>query len=179
MQEMENRAFLNQITKLGFRDGKAQQPEFINLEPLPPQHPEKGMALATPYAIQISSDDSTLVASAAGSDKLFTVDANSGEVLGRVPVGAVPRGIALENSDDGRPSRAWVYNAVADTVSVIDLSDTSSPKVAGFVKLDDPTHRQVKLGRTWFNSTPPLHRPARFPVKVATLTTTPTSCCGC
>lgn len=28
--------------------------EFFNLEPLPPQYPEKDMALATPYAIQIS-----------------------------------------------------------------------------------------------------------------------------
>lgn len=151
MKEMENRAFLNQITKLGFRDGSAQKPEFINLEPLPPKHPEKGMALATPYAVQISGDDSTLVAVAAGSDKLFTVDAESGEVLGRVPVGTVPRGIALENTDDGKPARAWAYNAVANTVSLIDVSNTASPKVAGFVKLEDPTHRQVKLGRTWFN----------------------------
>ena len=151
LKEMENRAFLNQITKLGFQDGSVQKPEFLNLEPLPPKHPEKDMALATPYAVQISDDDSTLVAVAAGSDKLFTVDAESGEVLGRVPVGAVPRGIALENTDDGRPARAWVYNAVANTVSLIDLSNTARPKVAGFVKLDDPTHRQVKLGRTWFN----------------------------
>lgn len=151
MKEMENRAFLNQITLVGFKDGTAQKPEFINLEPLPPKHPEKGMALATPYAVQISGDDSTLVASAAGSDKLFTVDAKSGDVLGRVPVGAVPRGIALENGDNGRPSRAWVYNAVADTVSLVDLSDIANPEVAGFVKLEDPTHRQVKLGRTWFN----------------------------
>lgn len=151
MKEMENRAFLNQITKVGFDGGSAQQPELINLEPLPPQHPEQGMALATPYAIEISGDDSTLVATAAGSDKLFTVDAATGEVLGRVPVGAVPRGIALEHDDNGKLSRAWVYNAVADTVSMIDLSDSTAPKVAGFVKLDDPTHRQVKLGRTWFN----------------------------
>jgi len=151
IKEMENRAFLNQVTRVGLRDGEVEQPDFFNLEPLPPQHPEKGMALATPYAIQISADDSTLVASAAGSDKLFTIDAESGEVLGRVPVGAVPRGIALESTDEGKASRAWVYNAVANTVSLIDISDTSSPMVAGFVKLDDPTHRQVKLGRTWFN----------------------------
>lgn len=151
MKEMENRAFVNQITKLDFQAGDDRKPEFINLEPLPPKHPDKSTALATPYAIQISDDDSTLVASAAGSDKLFTVDANSGEVLGRVAVGAVPRGIALENTNDGKLSKAWVYNAVANTVSMIDLSDTSGPKVSGFVKLDDPTHRQAKLGRTWFN----------------------------
>ncbi len=176
MKEMENRAFLNQITKVRIPEPNARASgdpdetdandrpaasavgshgqtaiEFINLEPLPPEHPEKGMALATPYAIQVSDDDSTLVATAAGSDKLFTVDAKSGEVLGRVPVGAVPRGVALEHADDGKPTRAWVFNAVANTVSLIDLSDTTRPKVSGFVKLDDPTHRQVKLGRTWFN----------------------------
>ena len=151
IKEMENRAFLNQITKVDFSNGKSQKPEFLNLEPLPPKHPEKGMALATPYAITVSGDDSTLVASAAGSDKVFTVDAQSGKVLGRVPVGAVPRGIALVDRKDGKPSQAWVYNVVANTVSVVDVSDVTSPKIAGFVKLKDPTHRQVKLGRTWFN----------------------------
>ena len=129
-------------------DGKV---DFINLEPLPPKHPEKGKALATPFAIQISDDDSTLVVSAAGSDKLFTVDASTGAVLGRIAVGAVPRGIALENAEDGKASQAWVLNAVANTVSVVDVSDPANPQVAGFVRLEDPTHRQVKLGRTWFN----------------------------
>ncbi len=151
MKELDNRPFLNQITKLEFNNGTPAEPEFINLEPLPPAQPEKGKALATPYAVEISGDDSTLVAVAAGSDKLFTVDAESGKLLGRVPVGAVPRGIALENTQDGKPARAWVYNAVANTVSLIDLSNSARPKVAGFVKLEDPTHRQVKLGRTWFN----------------------------
>ena len=151
MKEMENRAFLNRITKVGFQDGSAGEPEFINLEPLPPKHPDKGQALATPFAIQISADDSTLIATAAGSDRLFTVDAETGRVLGHTPVGAVPRGIALENNQTGGPSQAWVYNAVANTVSVVSLSDPTQPKVAGFVRLEDPTHRQVKLGRTWFN----------------------------
>ncbi|MEK6237992.1 MAG: ankyrin repeat domain-containing protein, partial [Planctomycetales bacterium] len=151
LAELENRAFLNQITRVGFKNGSAEKPEFIDLEPLPPMQPKKGQALATPFAIQVSDDDATLVVSAAGSDKLFTVDAASGEVLGRVPVGAVPRGIALENDDDGKASRAWVYNAVANSVSVVDVSDRASPRIVGFVPLKDPTHRQVKLGRTWFN----------------------------
>jgi YVTN family beta-propeller protein len=151
LKELENRAFLNQITSVGFEGGSAAKPKFIDLEPLPPVQPEKGQALATPFAIQISDDDSTLIVSAAGSDKLFTVDTASGAVLGRVAVGAVPRGIALENIEGGKASRAWVLNAVANTVSVIDVSNPASPKVVGFVPLKDPTHRQVKLGRTWFN----------------------------
>ena len=151
LKEMQNRAFLNQITSVSFKKGKAEKPRFINLEPLPPTHPKPGKSLATPFAIQVSADDSTLVVSAAGSDKLFTVDANSGKVLGRIPVGAVPRGIALESSKNGQPSRAWVFNAIANTVSVVDLSDTAKPKIAGFIPLKDPTDRQIKLGRTWFN----------------------------
>jgi YVTN family beta-propeller protein len=151
LAELENRAFLNQITRVGFKDGSAEKPDFIDLEPLPPRQPEKGMALATPFAIQISEDDATLVVSAAGSDKIFTVDAASGSVLGRIAVGVVPRGIALENGEDGQASRAWVLNAVANTVSVVDVSDPANMQVVGFIPLEDPTHPQVKLGRTWFN----------------------------
>ena len=151
LAEMQNRAFLNQITSVGFKDGKAEEPRFIDLEPLPPNHPKPGQALATPFAIQISDDDSTLFVSAAGSDKLFTVDTVNGVVLGRIAVGAVPRGVALENSAEGKASRAWVFNAVANTISVIDVSDPTSLQIAGFVSLYDPTHGQFKLGRTWFN----------------------------
>ena len=151
LKELENRAFLNQITRVDFKDGSAEKPRFFDLEPLPPEHPAKGKALATPFAIQVTADDSTLVVSAAGSDKLFTVDATSGKVLGRVAVGAVPRGIALENSGSGQASRAWVLNAVANTVSVVDVSDAVHPRVVGFIPLKDPTQKQVKLGRTWFN----------------------------
>ena len=151
MKEMQNRAFLNQITQVSFKNGKAEKPRFFDLEPLPPKHPAPGKALATPFAIQVSQDDSTLFVSAAGSDKLCTVDAKTGKVLGRIPVGAVPRGIALANSKSGKPSQAWVYNAVANTVSVVDVSNPAKPKVSGFVRMHDPTDRQVKLGRTWFN----------------------------
>lgn len=152
LAELENRAFLNQITRVDINHDSAEPPDFYNLEPLPPQQPEHGKALATPFAVQISNDDRTLVATAAGSDKLFTVDADSGEILGRVAVGAVPRGIALDHNEDGSPATAWVYNAVANTVSVLDMTDLSKPRVTGFVPLVDPTDRQVKLGRTWFNA---------------------------
>ncbi|MEO8353011.1 MAG: hypothetical protein ABI680_14870 [Chthoniobacteraceae bacterium] len=107
LAEMENRAFLNRITRVDFNASKPVS-KFFDLEPLPPNQPAPGMALATPFAIQISDDDSTLFVSASGSDKIFTVDAASGEVLGRVNTGAVPEGIALESDAAGKPSRAWV-----------------------------------------------------------------------
>ncbi|MGI9472568.1 MAG: hypothetical protein ACR2NZ_13595, partial [Rubripirellula sp.] len=169
LKELENRAFLNRITRVMPSRGRgasdAANPdaasreslseatvEFIELEPLPPQQPVAGEAFATPFAIQVSEDDSTLVASAAGSDKLFTVDADSGDVLGQVRVGAVPRGIALGSNVDGEPSHAWVLNAVANTVSIVDLSDARRPKVIGEVRLRDPTHPAVKRGRAAFNT---------------------------
>lgn len=151
LEELENRAFLNQITRVDCRGGSCSAPEFIDLEPVPPLHPAPGMALATPFAIEISDDDATLVVSAAGSDKLFTVDAASGAVLGRVEVDAVPRGIALESDGDGQASLAWVLNAVANTVSLVDVADPGSPMVVESIVLDDPTHPAVKRGRMAFN----------------------------
>jgi YVTN family beta-propeller protein len=146
LKEMENRAFLNRITKVSFSDGKAEQPSFFDLEPLPPQQPEKGKSLATPFAVQVTLDDATLVATAAASDKLFTVDAKSGDVLGRVEVGAGPRGVALDGAS------AWVLNSLANTVSLVDLTDRAAPKVVTTLTLDDPTHPTFKRGRIAFNS---------------------------
>lgn len=146
LKEMENRAFLNRITAVGFKEGKAEKPQFFDLEPLPPKHPEKGQALATPFAILVSDDDSTLVASAASSDKVFTVDAATGAVLGRVEVGAGPRGIALESKN------AWVLNALDNTVSLVDVSDAKTPKVVTTIALEDPTHPAFKRGRIAFNT---------------------------
>ncbi|MCH8977789.1 MAG: YncE family protein, partial [Armatimonadetes bacterium] len=45
LKELENRAFLNQITSVDFQGGSADKPKFIDIEPLPPKHPEKGQAL--------------------------------------------------------------------------------------------------------------------------------------
>ncbi len=151
LAELQNRAFLNQITRVDCGGGSCDAPEFIDLEPLPPVDPDPGMALATPFAIQISDDDSILVVSAASSDRLFTVDATTGTVLGRVEVGAVPRGIALESTLSGGPSRAWVLNAVSNTVSVVDVSDPADPRVSKTIRLQDPTHPVVKRGRMAFH----------------------------
>ena len=153
LSQLQNRSFLNRITRVPFgSDNKAAAPEFIELEPLPPQHPGPGQALATPFAIEISQDDSTLVVSAAASDKLFTVDARNGDVLGRIDVDAIPRGIALQHQSEGELTAAWVLNAVANTVSLVDLSDRIAPRVTATVMLNDPTHPAVKRGRMAFET---------------------------
>lgn len=156
LKELDNRAFLNQITTVDlapkYDTKRKASVAFIDLEPLPPEQPTPEQALATPFAIQVSGDDSTLVVSAAASDKLFTVDAATGKVLGQVETGAVPRGIALQNTDDGKATLAWVLNAVANTVSLVDVSDPNTPKAIDTITLHDPTHPAVKRGRIAFNT---------------------------
>ncbi len=152
LAELQNRPFLNRITRVDFEKDTPQDPTFLDLESLPPTDPKPGLALATPFAIEISGDDSTLVATASGSDKLFTLDSTTGEVKGRVDVGAVPEGIALQSAPNGKPSRAWVLNAAANTISVVDLADRSSPTVVSTIALEDPTHPDIKRGRIAFTT---------------------------
>ena len=152
LAEMDNRAFLNQITRVDSSVPESGTPTFFDLEPLPPEHPRPEKALATPYGIAISDDDSTLVVSAAASDKVITVDAASGAVLGQLEVDAVPRGIALRSDTQGRPEYAWVLNAVENTVSVVDLSDLSRPNLISSVVLEDPTDPILKRGRIAFET---------------------------
>ena len=47
LSQLQNRAFLNRITRVPFGfDNKAAAPEFIELEPLPPQHSGPGQAFS-------------------------------------------------------------------------------------------------------------------------------------
>ena len=66
LAEMENRAFLNRVTKVNAQGAGLRATTFFDLEPLPPKQPVPGRALATPYGIRVSDDDSTLVVTAAG-----------------------------------------------------------------------------------------------------------------
>ena len=149
--DLENRMFLNQIARLDCA-GDCTGLSHIELEPVPPDHPAPGMALATPYGIAVSDDDRVVVSVAAGSSKLFTMDAESGAVLGRVGVGAIPKSIVLESDDSGAPIRAWVFNAIEDSVSLVDVSDPAVPVEVETIALDDPTDPVVKRGRIAFNN---------------------------
>jgi len=150
--EMQNRAFLNQVTRVDCVEGSCEEPIFYDLEPPPPGNPDFAAALATPYGLQISADDKTLVGTAAGSDKVFTMDATTGEVLGQVAVGSVPRGVVLEMDEQGVAVKAWVLNAVGNSVSVVDLAWLDAPQLENTIVLEDPTEANLKLGRKAFNS---------------------------
>ena len=150
LAELENRPFLNRITAVS--PGEAGRLRFYDLEPLPPQQPAPDMALATPFAIAVSDDGKTIVATAAGSDTLFTLDADSGVVLGRARLGAWPDGLELECGAAGAPATAWVLSAFADEVACVDLADPAAPRVLATIPLDDPSSDVVKRGRIAFHT---------------------------
>jgi len=150
LADLDNRIFLNQVATVDC-SGSPCSAVVTDLEPLPPLQPAPGSQLATPYGIRVSGDDSTLVATAAASSRVFTMDAASGQVLGIADVGAIPRGIALRSDDDGRPETAWVLNTVDASVSVVDVSDPSQPVERDRIPLPDPTPEDVRVGRIAFN----------------------------
>ena len=152
LTQLENRPFLNQITRVDFQKNAAQKPRFLDLEPLPPKQPDPKHTYASPFAIELSPDEKILIATAAASDKLFTVDPDSGKVLGEVKVDSVPRGIALKSNSKGQLSQAWVLNAVANSISLVDVSNPAKPVLKTTIPLDDPPPPVFKRGRIAFNT---------------------------
>lgn len=151
LKELENRPFLNRITRVAPADGKYQKVSFIDLEPLPPAQPARSEARATPYAVSVAEDGRTLFVTAAGSDKFMAIDTASGKILSEASTGAVPEGATISMAE-GKTHRAWVYNAAENSVSVIDISDPRAMKTAATIALHDPTEAVVKRGRIAFSS---------------------------
>jgi len=146
LKELGNRPYLNRIAKVS-PQGKV---DFIHLNPLPPEQPKRSEGLATPFAIEVTKD--LLCLTVAGSDRLVTLEPRSGKILGRVKVGGVPRGIKLDLDRQGKPKTAWVFNAVENSLSKVDLRSPAKPKLIGEFPLHDPTPPEYKQGRLAFNT---------------------------
>ena len=158
---LQNRIFLNQIGQVNCGGASCSVQADIELEP-PPGSPVP-TALATPYGIAISDDDSTLVATAAGSSRLMTLDAATGAVLDTLDLNAgvaadfgqqIPKGVALRSDGTtGAPQTAYVLNTLENTVSVVDVSAPGAiVHTAKFGVGSDPTPDPIRRGRIAFNS---------------------------
>jgi len=80
--------------------------------------PEATNKYPSPDDMVLSPDGHRLYVVCSGTDELVSVDPLAKSVLGRVPVGRVPRGVAI--APDG--SRLYVANSWSDTVSEIDAA---------------------------------------------------------
>jgi hypothetical protein len=155
--DLENRIFDNQLASVSCNTSSCGNPDVIELEPALPSQPAAGNALATPYGIEVSDDGSTLVVTAAASSRIFTFDTSSTNlsgVLGRLDVGDIPRGVALD-SDTGI---AYVLNTLGNSVSVVSVDVNPLSGTHGDLSLvttvpvgSDPTANDVRLGRIAFN----------------------------
>jgi YVTN family beta-propeller protein len=151
---MDNRMFLNRVTEVNCNGASCGAPSFHDIETHPDVgHPAEGDQLATPYGIAISDDDGTLVATAAGSSRVFTVNSATGAVRDILDVGAIPRGIALaSHGTSGAPETAYVLNTLDNTVSVVDVMDPDTLSILDTIAVgSDPTPEALRLGRIAFN----------------------------
>lgn len=159
--ELDNRMFLNQIGRVSCGGG-CGAPSVIELEPLPPAQPAAGTQLATPYGLALSGNDATLVATAAGTSRVFTMNAASGAVLDILDLDAgvpadfgqqIPKGVALYSDGTGAPMTAYVLNTLENTVSVVDVSNPSAITHTTKIPVGaDPTPDPVRRGRIAFSN---------------------------
>jgi YVTN family beta-propeller protein len=161
LDDLQNRMFLNQLGRVDctrpIGSPCTGPPTSIDLE----EAPGSGVTepLATPYGIQISDDDSTLIVTAAASSRIFSFDAGGSgmnDVLDTLDVGAIPRGVALRSdptsNPPGAPQTAYVLNTLDNSVSVVNVGADGSLSAAGTISLPgDPTPADVRLGRIAFN----------------------------
>ena len=157
LSDFDNRMYLNRIAAIdcgGSACSFDPATDVFELEPPPPAQPEAGRELATPYAIAASADGDSLFATAAASDRLFVVDAASGDVQGVLDVGAIPRGLALHSKPrSGAPDVAYVLNALDNTVHVVDVSQPARMRRLASIPVGrDPTPDVVRRGRIAFES---------------------------
>ncbi len=149
--DLQNRAFRNRVTRIDCGGASCGAPLRVDLEPGP------GSAvptpLATPYGVQVSADGNVLVMTAAGSDRIATLDAASLAVLDTLPVGANPRGVVF--SSTGSTGTAYVLNTLADTVSVVTVGAGGALSPNGVINVAvgyDKTPLAVRRGRIAFNA---------------------------
>jgi hypothetical protein len=160
LDDLENRMFENRLSWLDCTPD-CGPPSHVDLD-----QNAFGVPVPTPYGVRASRNGQQLVVSVSGSDGrpglaedptvdipgLVTLDAD-GNVLGHVPTGAIPQGVALASDEDGNAETAYVLNTVDSTVSIVDVSDPASPTVVStFAVGDDPVPPEVRLGRTMFMS---------------------------
>jgi YVTN family beta-propeller protein len=153
--DLDNRMFLNQVTRVDCSGGDGNpcgSPTRFDLEPVPPVQPLRANALATPFGAALTDDGSTLVATAAGTSRVFTLNASTGAVLDIQDVGAIPFGVALIST--GATGTAYVLNTLDNTVSVVAVgaSGALAAPSATIPVGNDPTPEPVRLGRIAFNN---------------------------
>jgi len=151
LADLANRMFTNELAILNCAGGGASC-SVVSTVNLDGGSPAPATALATPYGVAVSNDNTTVVGTAAGTSRLFTTN-SSGTVLARLDVGSIPRGVALRSDvGTGAPQTAYVLNSLGNTVSVVNVTTPAAPAITTTINVGaDPTPDAVRLGAIAFN----------------------------
>jgi YVTN family beta-propeller protein len=152
LADLANRMFTNEVAILNCAGGGASC-SVVSIVDLDGASPAPATALATPYGVAVSEDGTTVVGTAAGTSRLFTMS-SAGTVLARVDVGSIPKGVALRSvAGTGAPQTAYVLNSLGNTVSVVDVTAPTAPAITATVGVgNDLTPTAVRLGAIAFNN---------------------------
>ena len=151
LADLHDRLFRNRVTRIDCGGAGCGTPQRVDLEPGPGQ--PVPTPLATPYGVQLSADGSVLVLTAAGSDRIATLDASSLAVLHTLDVGPNPRGVAFAST--GATGTAYVLNTLGNTVSVVQVGSGGTLSLTATLMIGlgwDRTPDAVRRGRIAFNS---------------------------
>jgi YVTN family beta-propeller protein len=152
LADLENRMFTNEVAILDCSTSGTNPCTVSSIVNLDGASPAPATALATPYGVAVSNDNTTVVGTAAGTSRLFTTN-SSGTVLARLDVGSIPKGVALRSdAGTGAPLTAYVLNSLGNTVSVVNVTTPAAPSITTTINVGaDPTPDAVRLGAVAFN----------------------------
>ncbi len=162
LADLANRMFTNEVAILNCAGG-AGACSISSIVDLDGPSPGPATALATPYGIAISNNNATLVGTAAGTSRFFTMN-SSGSVLARLNLDdavtsgdegqQIPKGVALlSNPSTGAAQTAYVLNTLENTVAVVNVTNPSAPTITKRVAVGlDPTPAAVRRGNIAFNN---------------------------
>ena len=151
--ELGNRMFDNQISAVTCTGSGCGTATIVDLEN---GATTQANSVATPYGIALTGDESVVLVTGAGVDRLVSLDAAclTCPPIDVIGVGAIPKGVAFEPS--GAPDAsgiAWVLNTLDNTVSrVVVLADGSFGAISTKGVGSDPTPPAVRRGRIAFNN---------------------------
>jgi YVTN family beta-propeller protein len=152
LADLANLMFRNEVAILNCAGGGSTC-SVVSTVNLDGGSPAPATSLATPYGVAVSNDGTTVVGTAAGTNRLFTMN-SSGTVLARLDVGPIPKGLALRSdAGTGAPLTAYVLNSLGNTVNVVNVTTPAAPSITATINVGaDPTPDAVRLGAIAFNN---------------------------
>jgi YVTN family beta-propeller protein len=149
LADLDGRMFDNEIARVTC-SGSSCSTAVTNLEP---GGTTPANSLATPYGVALSADDSTLLVTAAGTNRLASYRTSDMAQQHVLDVGAIPKGLAFDSAA-GPGGTAYVLNTLGNSVSKITVDPVTRQLalVATRAVGSDPTPVAVRNGNIAFNS---------------------------